>query len=314
MNLNSRIILSVRQFFKKYKKVILIVAVVWVGIFLINLYLKNMPQKVELSKSYTPDTPVMDEGDVVPTRLVNSVKSTIDEYFNYCNNKEYDKAYNMLTDDSKEYLYSNDISGFKEYIDEIFTTKKIYNIQNYSNLNDVYIYNFNILDDITATGSTDDYSVYQEKLAVHNTKDGLKISNKNYIGKEEIGKETESDYLKVKVLEKNMTYRREEYSIEIRNKTDTYIVISDDISSEQVTLTLGNQRRNALNTANANIVLLPRETASVSVLFDKYYDESVKATEINFNDVRMFPQLTNEIINEGDRTGLIRAISMNIPL
>ena len=281
---------------------------------ILNLYLKNMPQKVELSKSYTPDTPVMDEGDVVPTRLVNSVKSTIDEYFNYCNNKEYDKAYNMLTDDSKEYLYSNDISGFKEYIDEIFTTKKIYNIQNYSNLNDVYIYNFNILDDITATGSTDDYSVYQEKLAVHNTKDGLKISNKNYIGKEEIGKETESDYLKVKVLEKNMTYRREEYSIEIRNKTDTYIVISDDISSEQVTLTLGNQRRNALNTANANIVLLPRETASVSVLFDKYYDESVKATEINFNDVRMFPQLTNEIINEGDRTGLIRAISMNIPL
>ena len=53
----------------------------------------------------------------------------------------------MLTEDCKSYLYSNSVGQFKNYVDEIYNTKKIYNIQNYSNTDDAYIYNIRILDE-----------------------------------------------------------------------------------------------------------------------------------------------------------------------
>lgn len=312
MNLNARITLAIRNFFKKYGKIILIVFLIWLALFLVNRYLKERPKEVELKSSYNPDTPVMDDGDDVPKKLSGSINSTIDDYFNYCNNKNYESAFNMLTDDCKEYLYENDINQFKEYVDKIFNNYKIYNLQNYSNLNDNYIYIIRIIDDITGTGATGQYDTHEEKIVVHHENDEYKISNQGYIGKKEINKDVENDDIKVKVIKKEITYSREEYTLEIRNKTDSYMMISDDMGVNQVILNLGTQIRQALNTTNFNIILLPGETKSVQLLFSKYYDDEKDPPSIIFNNVRLISKLVNTNGDEGNE--ILRAFSFNINL
>ena len=68
MKLSARILLAIRNFFKKYWGIIVAVLVIWVGLFIFNMYLKNRPKKIELSNTYDPDTPVLDNKEKVPAK------------------------------------------------------------------------------------------------------------------------------------------------------------------------------------------------------------------------------------------------------
>ncbi len=311
MNLNSKVTLAVGKFFKRYGKVILIVFAVWLTLFLFNRYLKNKPKELKATTSYNSNEPIMDEGQQVPKKEVSKVNQAIDEYFNYCNSKEYESAFNMLTNECKNSLFDNNLEQFKEYIDGIYNKKKIYNIQNYSNAKNIYIYDINILDDIAATGTTGDYEKYKEKIVIHNLEDGIKISVLGYVGRTILERETEDDNMKVKVLYKEMSYEREEYTLEIRNKIDSIILISDEIGGDQITLNLGKQSRMALNTVNSNILLYPGQTKTIKLLFTKYFDDGVIPEQINFNNVRILSNFHSAGVSEDD---ILKQYVMNINL
>ena len=154
MKPGTKILLAIRNFWKKNWKIVVIVAVIWIAIIIFNNYLKNKPKETVALNTYNPDQPVIDTSENIPDDKKEEVNTLIDEFFNYCNNKEYQNAYNMLTTDCKKYMYRDSLEDFIEYVDSIYTSKKIYNLQNYSNVGDVYIYNITILDDIMSSGTT----------------------------------------------------------------------------------------------------------------------------------------------------------------
>lgn len=281
---------------------------------MINTYLKNRPEEIIATNTYTPDTPVMDTGESVPETVIEEVNNTIDTFFNYCNSKQYKSAYDMLTTDCQEYMYSNSLSEFMEYVDSVYTSQKIYNIQNYSNVNDVYIYDINILDDILSTGTTGGYETYKEKIALIEENGVMKISNQGYIGKTTFSNVTgEDQYVKISIMDKNMSYQREEYAVEISNKTDGYLVIGNGNLANEITLNLGDQTRPALDIINNPIILAPGQTTNYFLLFDKYYDDGKTPTEMSFNLIRVFGN-DEDLANEGLSSNAYVSYSINIPL
>ena len=314
MKPGTRILLALRDFWKKYWKYILIIAVVWIIVIIINNYLKNRPEEVTVVNTYTPDTPVIDSGGSVPEENREEVNNTIETFFNYCNNKEYKNAFDMLTSDCQEYMYGDSLEEFMDYVDSVYTSQKIYNIQNYSNVDNVYIYDINILDDILSTGTTGGYETYQEKIALIEENGVMKISNQGYIGKTTFSNVTgEDQYLKISVLSKDMSYQREEYSVEILNKTDGYLVIANGNLANEITLNLGDQTRPALDLVNNQMIIPPGRTINYFLLFDKYYDDGKTPTELNFNLIRVFGN-DEDLANEGLSSNANVSYSMNIPL
>lgn len=314
MKPGTRFLLALRNFWKKYWKVIIIVIIVWLALIIINTYLKNRPKETIATNTYTPNIPVIDYGGTVPKSKQDEVNNIIDSFFNYCNKKEYQNAYNLLTEDCKQYIYGNSIEEFMQYVDSIYTSTKIYNIQNYSNVDDVYIYDINILDDIMSTGTTGGYQEYKEKIALIEINGEMKISNQGYIGKVTFNNITGEDgNIKIRVLNKNMSYAREEYEVEITNKTDGYVLIGNGNIANEVTLNLGDQSRPALGIINNNMLLAPGETTTYYLLFDKYYDDGKTPTEINFNLIRLYGN-NQETAIEGLSTNANTTYSMNIHL
>lgn len=314
MKPGTRLLLALRKFFKKNWKVIVIVAVIWIGIIIINNYLKNRPKEITLTNTYNPDTPVIDSSESIPNNKKEEVNLLIDSFFNYCNTKQYQNAYNMLTEDCKNYMYSNSISEFMEYVDSVYTNTKIYNLQNYSNTEKTYIYNITILDDIMSTGTTGGYQTYTEKISIIDENGTLKISNQGYMGKKSFGNLfSEDNYLKIKILNKNMSYKREEYEVEISNKTDGYILIGNGQTANEITLNLGDQTRPALDIVNNNILLAPGQTGTYYLLFDKYYDDGKEPKEMNFNLIRVYEN-NEKLASEGLSTNAETTYSMNISL
>lgn len=314
MKPGTRILLAIRDFWKKHWKAIIIVIIIWLALIIINTYLKNRPEEVAITNTYSPDVPVIDYGGTVPEAKKEEVNNVIDTFFNYCNNKEYQNAYNMLTTDCQSYMYNNSLESFIQYVDSVYTSKKIYNIQNYSNVGDVYIYDMNILDDIMSTGTTGGYQEYQEKIALINANGEIKISNQGYIGKVAFSNITgEDENIKIRILNKNMSYSREEYEVEITNKTDGYVLIGNGNVANEVTLNLGDQSRPALGIINSNMLLAPGQTTTYYLLFDKYYDDGKTPTEIDFNLIRVYGN-NQDVAVEGLSTNANSTYSMNISL
>ncbi len=312
MNFNSKVTIALRKFFKKYGRIILVVFVIWLIIFLINQYLKKMPKQSSMLNTYTPDSPIIEKGGSVPKRYIENINLTVEKYFNYCNDKNYEQAFNLLTDDCKSYVYDNDISIFQQYVDNIFNTKKIYNLQNYSNVDGTYIYDMMILDDIEATGTTGGYEPYKEKIALKRIDDGFKISNQGYIENKDCNVVSEDENIKITIKSKDISYRKEGYNVTLTNKTDRYIVILDNTIREEITLNLGDQKRKVTNYSNASLILNPGETKNEVFIFDKFYDDQKNPQEISLENVRILENYGIDVENTVDNAN--RMYSFNISL
>lgn len=303
--------LKVRNFFKKYKKLLIIIIIVWAIIIAINYFLKQLNENQKPTTTYEPNKAVMDDSEV-PKALQEPINNLIGEFVGYCNDKNYETAYSMIDADCKEISYPT-IDNFKAYVDNIYTTKKIYNIQNFSNVDNSYIYNVRILDDIMATGTNGNgYLYYEEKFVLKDTDQGLKLSIGGFIEKRDLNISTEDEYLKIEIPYKIVEYDTETYVVKITNRTQNPIVLLDDSISNEIELSLGNQRRNMQNSSENLIMVNARETKTVKLYFTKFVDDGNIPEKLMFNAVRVLQSYSGNEQNTVDNA--IDKYSLNIDL
>lgn len=311
----TNIRLKIRDFLKKNKKIILIVLLVWGSIIAINYFIGHTEMEVTPITTYEPHTAVMDDTEV-PKELQSPIENIIKEYMDACNNKEYEKAYNMLSQDCRDNLYP-EIEDFKKYIDAIFNTKKIYNIQDFSNKNDTYIYIVTILNDIMLTGTTDEEYIdtYDEKIVIKNEKGELKLSIRGYIGKNKVDKMFEDDFIKIKLSDVKVDYETMTYYVEIRNKTDNTVVIQDFSSEYEIALKLTGEYRKRYGLNIDPIIINSEETLTFPLTFTRFYDEKGDIYSLIFNDIRVLKSYTgNEETRQTELNDAIKRYSVELDL
>ena len=279
--------IKVRDFFKRNKSKILIILIIWLIVIIINFILKYYKAPQIPVTSYSPHTAIMDDS-TVPKKYQDEIENLINKYIQYCNNKEYEEAYNLLSNECRTELYP-DIEDFKEYIDSVFDAKKTYSIQNYSNVDDTYIYDVNIFEDILATGLTgkDGLSMYSEKFVINNNNGNLTLAIREYIGTTENYQVYEDDYIKVEVQDMKQTYENQTYKVKLTNRTENTIVLADKTEQNEIMLELDNENRKIQNIPNRGIYLNPYETKEIELEFVKFFDEDEEAKSLIFNAVRV---------------------------
>ena len=308
----TKLRLKIRNFIKQYRLIIIIILVVWAIIFIINLFLKNrsMP-KVEIS-TYEPHQVLLTSNYSVPDKLNNPIEDLIDDYINKCNSGDYSGAYELLADDCKKYAFDDSYSNFEKYIKELFPSEKRYTIQNYSNKKNFYIYNLKLIDNIIETGLTgQEYAFYEEKIVFVNNNNKLQLYVNDYMGYSELKRNGEDDNVKIRIESKEQFYNREIYTIRVTNKSDKNIIIYDGVLGNEIQLVSEDDYRNPM-IVNAIVSLIPDETRTFKVVFNKYYDESVQANSIIFNSIRIMKD--DQIIedSEGQLENAEKIYSMEI--
>lgn len=307
--------LKIKHFFRKNKKIIFVIVIVWLFIFFINQVLKLYTPEPEIEDTYEPHVSVIDSSQKVPEKYQTNIEDLIEEYVNYCNNNDFDKAYNMLSKDCKEYAYPT-YEDFIDHLKIVMYTPKKYSIQNYSNLDDMYIYSISYTDDFLATGLTNtEYSYTEEKMAFKENEDGqLEMSVGNFIKHENINLSTENEYLKIDVKDRIVNYATEEYTVRFTNRTNYDIVISDYVEENEITLSLSNEVRGAEQ--HEDIVLGSNETKDVKIIFSKYVDDNDSSNFINFNNIRVledyYGEFSENTVIEDKIINAIAKFSMNV--
>lgn len=200
---------------------------------------------------------------------------------------------------------------FESYVSNKFTNKKIYTIQNYSNYNDKYIYSIKLYEDMLATGLTNSsYKYQEEKVTASYDKNGdIVFSVGNFIEKQEINSVQENEYLKVDVISKSIRYGFEIYEVKITNRSEYTAIIENEYVDNEIMLNTGADLRQRVD--KTDIILQPNTFKTVTLTFNKFFDDGQKSQQLLLNSVRM---VENYIPDNANEENVIYKFSMELGL
>lgn len=306
--------LRFRRFFRAYKNVIIIVVIIWAMIFFINLILKNRPVEYVPETTKEVHTSVINNSKTTPSSLQQPIEDIIEEYIGYCNEGNYQKAFNMLSEDCRKYEFNDDVQEFMKHVLIKMPTPKKYSIQNYSSTKygkrNMYIYEIKYIDDLLATGLTNTtYNYTSENLTFYEGEDGLEMNAGNYLYHTDIKSISENEYLKIDVVDKVVNYSIESYKVKFTNRSNYTIVIADGEEQEEVVLRLPQENRN--RTSLNKIVLEPSQAKEVTFIFPKFVDDGDESQAMLFSSIRVMEKYsgTEDVDQEVIKSEIDNAIS-----
>ena len=127
--------------------------------------------------------------------------------------------------------------------------------------------------------------------------------------------DVEDDNMQIKILKKDMQYDKASYTIQIKNKTNNFIVFADSTTNDEIQLKLPNEVRSAKYMVNSNFVILPNDTLTTEITFDEYFDDYQDPTNLILNSIRILPEYTGWEENvEKENENAIKLYSLSIDL
>lgn len=307
--------LKFRHFVRKYQKLILIALIVWGLVFLLNLLMAHRTVEPEAETSYEVHASVIDSSDETPRSMQQPIEEKVKEYVGYCNEGNYQKAFDMLSEGCRKYAFNDDIYVFMDHVLTKMPTPKEYVLQDYSNMkydkDNLYIYEIKYLDDYLSTGLTNQvYSFTSERMTFFENEDGnIEMNVGNFIYHTDIKSISENEYLKLDVIDKVVRYSIETYKVKLTNRSQYTVVIADGEEDDEVSLKLTNETRK--RSEITDIVLAPKEEIELEMTFPKFVDDGDLSTALVLSSVRVMETYsgTDEVPEETIQYEIDNAIS-----
>ena len=223
-------------------------------------------------------------GGKVSSDDIKNTQDVLNEFFGYCNKKDLNNAYAMLTDKCKELIYPS-IALFKSnYYDNVFDGKtKMYSFENWSG----NIYKVTLEDDILSTGQISSDS---DKKNDYVTIVDNKLNISTYIESKDINKQTNFGDISVLVKSKNVYMDYEEYHVFVKNNTSNTILLGDVGNSKSIVLQDSNKIKYGVYNTELVQRLLQVDSGMTTELNLKFFSSYVTDKEISsliFENVNM---------------------------
>lgn len=286
-----------RNIFESRYVIFAIIFAIVLVLYLIQMVNNNIKQENTLQNNQMQNTVEQKDPTSKPVITGNEVKQetkeantkVIEQFIVYCNNKEIEQAYGLLTNECKEELFFSNIEYFrKNYVDKIFTNKKMISIQSwvsgYKNT-----YRVTIQDDILSTGKLNSsYNIVEDYYTVIPSENGYQLNINSYIGREQINKQKQVNGITTNLLCKDIYKEYEMYDIVIQNTTSKTILLDSKETVNSIYLIGSNDSHyNAFSYEidKSDTILKPQETKKLTIRFNKIYTNEAVMRQMVFSDV-----------------------------
>jgi len=265
----------------------IIICILFAIKFLNTLYEKDEEKrKVEANKNQTNKVAqIVTEKDY--TTQSDSIKITMTSFVNYCNNRELDKAYKMLTDECKNAMFPTIQDFEKIYINKIYNIARTFEMERWLTNGNKSTFLVTLYGDILATGSTDN-SLQEYYTFIEDENGNYQININNYIYGKDKNLNSTIKGITVEIGHVDIYEEYEEARITITNNTSKTICLT------------GNRYKNNIHLENAKgvtysplnsefdyeeIILEPNSARVFYVEFNKMYDKTNQARYLVLSDV-----------------------------
>ena len=227
----------IRYFNKNREKIIVVIAIIVFALLLIKTLNKIVgleQSNNSINTTNSIDKEIKDSRDTILSKekvsesKAKSNYELINKFVEYCNNDEVDNAYNMLTDECKENVYSEIDMFNKNYIGTVFKERKTIKLQSWIEDSDYSTYLVNYTGDIISTGNYTGETEYQDYITVDKEQNKLNINR--YIGRKSLNKEDKIKNIEFKFNYIDIFKDYEIYNITVSNLNDSQIIL-DNVTS-----------------------------------------------------------------------------------
>ncbi len=268
------------------KLVIVAIAVCFATIILSALSNNEEVQEEDPYNPYNPTETTIKGSDISEEEFKED-SNLVNTFLEFCNNKNVEDAYYLLSDECKEEKYPT-IEEFKEfYYDYIFDKKRECVLQAWISTSDYIVYKVRYTNDMLSTGTYNENNVYQDYITLNRKNNTEKISIGSFVDSEECNIVTKTDEIEATVVKKKIYLEDEEYEIKIKNNTDKTILLDNLKSNTTIWLTAsGMQYRPYFNKLfSNNFEIEPGETQTITLRFMKNLSSNKKSKAIQFLNV-----------------------------
>lgn len=172
-------------------------------------------------------------GTNISTKSLKKETDIIGEFIEYCNSKNIEGAYSLLTDECKEVMFPSIEDFNRVYYAHIFNNQtRSYTVENWISST----YKIEYSNDILSTGKIDNDIGLLDYMTVVKSDETYKLNINNYIGRSMPNKITEIKDIAVTInsIDSYMDY--EIYNLSVENKSDNTILLDTNDSTKSVYL------------------------------------------------------------------------------
>ena len=241
---------------------------------------KNSNVEIVDEKAYQNKIDIKDQ--ISQEEIKQNETLVIDQFIKYCNAKDIQNAYSLLSDDCKQNIFPTIDDFEKKYVNTNFNVEKIYSKERYlGNTIKVYLY-----ENMLSTGKINENAL-QDYYTIIEENDSYKLNICSYIGKNELNKIYENDSMKIDIQKKEVYMEYEIYKLNIANYTDKTILL-DTKQSTKTMYAIGSNKLNYYSASHEipdnKLLIRPK---SSNVIYIKYIKEYGNNTlrKIVFSDV-----------------------------
>jgi len=293
---------------EKYKSIAYVIFIIICVIFAIkslNLFYKKQEEikKIEITQKETNEnTQSTTEIEQFSNSVENdSIKATMKSFVNYCNNREIENAYKMLTDECKNAMFPTEEYLKTTYIEKIYNVKKNYDMFKWSVDGNKTTYLVKLYEDLLSTGGSEDNYTEDYYTFVKNDNGTYKININNYIYGEQRNIEKTINGITIKIENVDVYEEYEKARITITNNSSKKICLNGNKNNRSIYLE--NAKGVKYSSINSEfdieeIIMRPNEIKIFDVEFNKVYMSSNKAQYLVISDIIL--DYENYMINKDD--------------
>lgn len=207
----------------------------------------------------------------------------IDQFIRYCNAKEIEKAYSLLSQECKEELYPT-LKDFEEnYYNVNFSATKLYSKELFR----ANTYKIKLYDDVVKTGTINTKHI-EDYYTMIKENDENKLNISNYIETKESNKRIKNENLEMRIIKRQIYKEYEQYKIEITNLTNKTIALDSRESTKNMYI-VGNKDVKYYSRLHEiitdNLIVRPNAKIILNIKYSKEYNSNNTVKYLAFSDI-----------------------------
>lgn len=282
------------------KKVLTVIGVLAFIIFIIHFanaiiienYQKQKKQNDVLVKESKEDLPTKSivSNEKISKEDAENNGSIIKQFIEYCNQKKYQNAFNILGEECKEEVFSNNIELFIEnYCKKIFISNTTYNIELWTTENEKYIYRIKYYENnLLATGGTSNNKNIEDYITIIGKGEDKKININGFIFAEEINKTISRNDIEITVKNRKVYKTYEKYNFIVKNNSNNTILLATSSNEKDICLVDNNNVEYSSLIYEVPQHLLNIQSGyqhSVDLRFNKIYNNQRIIEKLRFKNI-----------------------------
>ena len=274
-----------------------VIALVFICIRIANQLVKqqNASKKNEIiqnSSSSVKDVTKPNEAIISDTKLneqqTEENAELIKQFVEYCNQKQIQKAYELISQDCRTELYANEQYFANNYINQIFTNAKNYQLELWAEKNGCYTYKitYNEGNPLQTGGYTSNNFI--DYITIVKEGENQKLNISNFVNKEQLNKSGVNNNVEVQVNSRSIYTDYEVYNITVTNNTEKTILLNDGKSPEKFCLLdkNDNQYHSLIHeVAMSSLTINAKYTKTFKLKFNKMYYTSGQIQYMQLEDI-----------------------------